>query len=275
MGFSDFINILRPLNCIMAAFGTFIGYCIASGYLVQFDFWIGIAMAVAFLVCAGGMVVNDFFDRAVDKKLHPEKPIPSGRIAAKTALLYAGFLFFSGNLLAFKFLPGISFAIALAFTALLILYSMFLSKAKFIGNFVVASGTAFTLIFGASLLGNYAIVAWLAFAALLANLARELIKDLQDMEADKGHKKSLPMLMSGTTVNAIIFIYYLGAIAAVYVPAFFLSFNGAGFVAIASIANLLFLYSFALALKKKFGKAQLFSKIAMLIALIGFLFGVV
>lgn len=273
MGFLDYFSILRPANCAMAAFGTFAGYCIATG-LVQFQLGIGIAMAVAFLVCAGGMAINDFFDAKVDKKLHPEKPIPSGRISARFAMLFSSALFLAGNLLAFYFLPRIAFAIAFVFTILLMLYSMFLSRAKYLGNIVVASGTAFTLVFGASLAGSYSIVAWLALAALLANLARELTKDLEDLKADKGHKKSLPMLVSNKTVNAAIFFCYLAAIAAVYVPVFLLSFSKIVFVAIASIASLLFLYSFVLAEKKKYRRAQFFSKTAMLIALIAFLLGV-
>lgn len=285
-------TILRPLNCLMAAFGTFIGYCISAGSLnapftglfaevcgftgecfyVLPAVWI--AMAVAFLVCGGGMAVNDYFDLAVDKKLHPKKPLPSGRVPPKAALYYATALFLGGNLIAFYCLPAAAFAIALAFTILLVLYSMLLSKAKYLGNWVVASGTAFTLVFGASLIGNYAVVAWLAVAALFANLARELIKDLEDIKADTGYKKSLPMLLGAKKVNAIIFLYYLAAIIAVYVPALLLGFSSIVFVSIVSIANILFLYSFALAEGKKFARAQFFSKIAMLIALAGFLFGV-
>ncbi|MDP2974417.1 MAG: UbiA family prenyltransferase, partial [Candidatus Diapherotrites archaeon] len=92
---TKFVSIIRPLNCLMAAFGAFIGYSIA-GSAIQFQKEIGIAMAAAFLVCAGGMVINDYFDRNVDKRLHPRKPLPSGAIKPKTALLYAIALFIAG-----------------------------------------------------------------------------------------------------------------------------------------------------------------------------------
>jgi len=270
----DVVKILRPVNCLMAALGTFIGYSIASG-LLECQPGIAIAMLVAFLVCGGGMVINDYFDLAIDKKQHPKKALASGRITPGTAMLYAAALFLAGNLLAFFFLPTITSTIAVAFTILLIAYSRFLGKAKYLGNWVVASGTAFTLIFGASLFGNYAIVAWLALAALFANLAREVIKDIEDLKTDKGFKKSLPMLLGKKKTIWFAFAYYLIAILAVYVPVFLYGFNRPAFTALVTIANIVFVASFRNARKGKFAKAQKLSKIGMLIALIGFLVGVI
>ena len=273
MALKQLVTIIRPLNCLMAAIGTFIGYSIGSG-LIQFQKGIGIAMLVAFLVCAGGMAINDYFDRKVDKKLHPKKPLPSGKISQKTAMIYANLLFLAGNLLAFYFLPGTAFLIAFAFTLLLIVYSRLLSRAKYLGNWVVASGTAFTLVFGASLVSSYSVIAFFAIAALFANLARELIKDLEDVEADKGFKKSLPMLLSEKRVSGIVLLYYLVAITAAFAPAVLFSFNKLPFIALVSIASLLFLYSSRQTLKREFGRAQKTSKAGMLLALIGFLAGV-
>lgn len=267
----DFVKMLRPLNCAMAAFGAFIGYSIAS-LAIRATSGVGCAMLVAFVICGAGMAINDYFDRNIDKK---NKAIPSGRISPREALVFSLLLFVAGNALAFAFLPAASVVIALAFTLLLIAYSAFLTRAKYIGNFVVASGTAFTLVFGASLLGNYAVVVPLALAALFANLARELIKDMEDLEADRGFKKSLPMLLSKGWVEAMVFICYLLAIALVYVPVVLLSFGKPLFVIIVSIANFVFLYSFGETLKHDYARAQLLAKGAMFIALLGFLLGVV
>ena len=272
MSAKDFVAMLRPLNCAMAAFGTFIGYSIASGFL-ELKLGIGMAMAVAFLVCAGGMVVNDYFDRNIDKKRHAEKSIPSGRVGPLTAMLYSCILFFSGNLVAFWFLPRTAFLIAFGFTVLLIAYSALLARAKYLGNFVVAAGTAFTLVFGASLVSNYAVVGVFALAALFANLARELIKDLEDVKSDKGSKKTLPMVLGEEKVKVLVFVYYLVAIVSVYIPKIFWGFGGMGFVAIVSLANAAFLLSFRKTIAGDFSKAQKVSKAAMFVALLGFLAG--
>ena len=274
MAVKDFVSILRPLNCAMAAFGTFIGYSVAV-QAIQFTPELGIAMIVAFLICGGGMVINDYFDRVTDRKLHPNKPIPSGRILPNTAMFYTASLFIAGIILAIVFLPTVSIIITVGFTILLIAYSAVLTKAKYLGNFIVASGTAFTLIFGASLAGNYFIIAPLAMAALFANLARELIKDLEDVETDKGNKITLPMILGKKKTESFIFLNYMIAIIAVYIPVVLLSFGKPMFVIVVSIANFMFLYSFGETLKKDYGRAQLLAKGAMFLALIGFLLGVV
>jgi len=268
----DFFLMLRPFNCAMAALGVFIGCSIASGTL-ELKLGLSVAMAVAFLVCAGGMAVNDYFDRVIDGKRHPEKAIPSGKVGKGVAMAYACALFLLGNILAFWFLPRTAFLIAFGFTVLLIVYSAVLSKAKYIGNFVVASGTAFTLVFGASLVSNYLVVGTLGLAAFFANLARELIKDLEDAEADEGCKKTLPMLWSRKSIEALVFCYYLAAIVLAYVPVALLSFGKPFFVGLVSLANFAFLYSFGLTLKGDFSRAQAVSKGAMLVALLGFLAG--
>jgi len=274
MGALDFVRIIRPLNCAMAAFGVFIGYSIAAGAIRMPDAAVFAAMAAAFLVCAGGIAINDYFDRNIDKKLHPKKPIPGGRIKPKAALAFSLALLVIANALAALFLPLVSIAIAAGFTLLYIAYSAVLTKAKYFGNIVVAAGTSFTLVFGASLLGEYKIIAVLAASAFFANMARELIKDIEDVEADRGSKVTLPMLLGWKKVEAIVFIYYLLAMLLVYVPVVALAFGKIAFVAVVSAANFIFLLSFGETAKKNFPRAQAMAKAAMLVALFGFLAGV-
>lgn len=264
---------LRPVNCAMAALGTFIGYSIATG-LIQAQLGIIVAMASAFLVCGGGMAINDYYDRAIDKKLHPEKPIPAGKVSPKAAMAYSALLFLAGNALAFHYLAATPFFIVFAFTLLLIAYSRFLSKAKYVGNIVVASGTAFTLVFGASLVGNYSAIAFFAASALFANIARELIKDLEDLKADAGFKKTLPMILNKKTIGLLVLACYLAAITTAFIPLAAFSFGGIFFTALVSAASIGFLYSYKLARERNYAKAQLVSKAAMIMALIGFLSGV-
>jgi geranylgeranylglycerol-phosphate geranylgeranyltransferase len=273
MNLKAFVELVRPINCLMAALGTFIGFAVASSAL-QLNFPIAIAMAVAFLICGAGMAVNDFFDFEIDKKLKPGKPIASGQVSTKAALVYTAILFLAGNALAFYFLPLVAFVITLIFTIVLVLYSWLLAKAKYVGNFVVASGTAFTLLFGASLVGNFGAVAFLAAAALSANIARELIKDLEDVKADKGFKVSLPMLVSKKTVKLFVLFYSLVAILLVYIPLWLGLFGNLYFAILVSIANIGFIVSYVMASRNEFAKAQAISKASMLIALIGFLVGV-
>src|SRR5262249_23144504 len=45
---------------------------------------LGVMLVAMSLFYVGGMYLNDYFDRAIDKRERPERPIPSGDIAAPT-----------------------------------------------------------------------------------------------------------------------------------------------------------------------------------------------
>lgn len=258
----------------MAAFATFIGYSI-SIRAIEVNFIVFIAMIVAFIVCGAGQAINDYFDKEIDKKLHPEKPIPSGNFKAKNALYYSIILFLAGNIFAFLFLNEIALYISAGFSILLIVYSAFLKKHKYFGNWVVAGGTAFTLIFGASMNGISNAVVLLSVSALLSNVCREITKDFEDLEADKGFKKSLPMIMRKEKIETAVFGMYS---IAMLLPYWLFSqgiYGNIYFIAIVSGANLLFLAAFNDLKNGNFSKSQNFAKKGMLIALIGFFAGII
>ena len=62
-----------------------VGAALAGVNLLHSPDWIAPAVCSSFLY-AGGMVLNDVFDADRDRKLHPERPIPSGRVSLETAL---------------------------------------------------------------------------------------------------------------------------------------------------------------------------------------------
>ncbi|MBN1941003.1 MAG: UbiA family prenyltransferase [Candidatus Diapherotrites archaeon] len=265
-------ELIRPLNCVMAAIGVFIGYSIAIGS-IGVTMQLGIAMLAAFLVCGAGQAINDFFDSEIDAKKNLGKPIHGKRISKKSALYYSLILFLIGNILAIA-LPLESLAIAVFFSIVLILYSAKMGKVKYIGNWIVALGTAFTLVFGASLTGNYGVIVWLAGAALLANVAREIIKDAHDLEADKGSKVSLPMILGRGSVKLVVFCVYIAAIALGFYAHYIIGFGGTAYLVLLTIASLIFILSWLKFAKTNYRHGQKLAKIGMLIALIAFIAGV-
>ncbi len=273
MTLKTYLEILRPANCVMAAFGVFIGYAIASGGLAV-NMQLVVAMAVVFTICGAGMAINDVFDALVDAKLKPQKPIPSKKITSRNALAYSLFLFQGANIVALLFLPVQSFIIALAFSILLIAYAAALPNFKYFGNWVVALGTAFTLVFGASLFGNYSTVFFFAGSALFANVAREIVKDIEDMKQDEGFKVSLPMIVGVRPAKYTALTSTALAIMFGFVP-FFNGFGGAIFAVFLSIAAIAFVYAALLSYKSKFARSQKIYKIAMFVALVSFLSGVI
>lgn len=267
-----FIQIIRPINSLMAAFGAFIGYSIAAG-TIELNFVVLFAMSAALLVSAGGMVINDYFDREVDETLRPERPIPSGKIHASTALMFAIFLFVLGTSFAALINPQ-TLAIAILFSILLIHYSASWRQYKYIGNWIVAAATGFTIIFGAAAFELTFTVLLFALVAMLANVSREIGKDFDDLKNDFGFKKTLPMILPEKIVVSIITLFLVIAIILVYVPFVFYSYGNLFSVAIVTFANVLFLFSLVMLYSKNYSRFSALTKAAMFASLIGFLAGV-
>ena len=85
-----FVELLKPITWFppMWAYGCGL---IASGQplLDRLSFaLVGIALAGP-LVCGTSQIVNDYFDRDVDAINEPHRAIPSGRVSARDALLFA------------------------------------------------------------------------------------------------------------------------------------------------------------------------------------------
>jgi 4-hydroxybenzoate polyprenyltransferase len=75
------------------------------------------------LLYAGGMFLNDYFDRAIDARERPERPIPVGAISA-TAVALIGFGLLSGGVLATALMGALPGVIALLLGALIVAYDL-------------------------------------------------------------------------------------------------------------------------------------------------------
>jgi len=93
-----------------------------------------LAMSMAYV---GGMFLNDAFDRKIDAKERPERPIPSGQIKA-AEVFSAGFTLLAGAII-FSFITALSWSgaygktvvAALALTAAIVLYDCWHKENKF------------------------------------------------------------------------------------------------------------------------------------------------
>ena len=270
-----FLELMRPGNCIIAAAATAIGFFLAAGIggALQAPIFLVGAMASAFLVCAGGQVINDVFDARIDKKVHPKKPIPSKRATTLEAVVFALGLFIVGVLIS-SFINLLALEIAAAFSILLILYSALLYKTKYIGNIIVALGTAFTFVFGASAAFGEVplLVAVLAGSAFFANMAREVTKDLSDLKKDKEFKRTLPMItLKGA--KGVVFLYYLCAVLLALWA--YVEFNlNFGYLAFVIISAFIFARAAGLVLSNKYEKSHKLSKKGMIASLVAYILAI-
>jgi geranylgeranylglycerol-phosphate geranylgeranyltransferase len=265
--FPAFIELMRVKNCLMALIAILIGFALSNGY----NYSIALTAALSgFLICAGGQAINDYFDYKIDAKTSKDKPIPSGRVTRKEALWFAIDLFIIGNFLAYSINP-LTMNIAMTFTFLLIIYPALLNKIKYLGNFIVAGGTAITFVFGSVATGGLSpLVLALAISAFFANIAREITKDIQDTKKDEGVKRTLPMVVGKTIAKLFVVAYYLLAILA-SIATYILFLLNAFYFVFVLLSSVVFIYSILLLYKNKSKESQSMSKIGMISSMIAFI----
>ncbi len=80
---SAYFELARWQNCLIAAAGVFVGAWWAGwGHSVPVTF----AALAAICFTVGANAMNDAFDRAIDQRAHPSRPLPSGRVDPVVAL---------------------------------------------------------------------------------------------------------------------------------------------------------------------------------------------
>lgn len=277
---NPYIEILRPGNAIMGAI-TIILVAIIDR---SFNLPIILAMLAVFFETAAGNVINDYFDYNIDLINKPERPIPSGRISLKTGRNYGYLLFILGTIcgLLISIISGnwIPFAIVLFADIVLYLYASTLKSTPLIGNLAVGFMTGFGFVFGGFAINNPTIILtslYLGFFAFVMTTARELVKDIEDIEGDKADgAKTLPILYGEKIPAALAFILII--IDCALCPLlYFNNIFGFYYLIIIAIAVLLFIYSAILIIKNQdrqtAAKVSKNLKIGMLIAFVAFVFG--
>jgi geranylgeranylglycerol-phosphate geranylgeranyltransferase len=201
----------RGGNALMAGLGAVAGGVVSAAPVP----WL--RLAFAFLACAFvaafGNTLNDLADLELDRVAHPERPLPSRRATPKQAqnVLVA---FGSAGLVFAVLAGGYPLALYAAATmALLHQYETRLKAKGVVGNLVVALLVAATFPFGA-LAAAAPVESWLpvvtlAGLALLVNLGRELLKGIEDADADRGHRRTValtagPRLAAGAALFAVL-----------------------------------------------------------------------
>ncbi len=191
--------------------------------------------AVAFscvLVAAAGNIINDYYDRDIDKINKPDKVYIGKYFSGKTALL----LYFLCNILAVVLAVYVDYVQYSAYTTpfvlicigLLWLYSRYFKKTYLVGNLMIAFLTMGPLLLLTILEvqdwgygEQFPVLQLFLFFSFWTTLIREILKDCEDREGDASAKaKTLP-LVSGLpktkNVLSILITFIVGVCLALLV----------------------------------------------------------
>ncbi len=213
------IRIIRPANATISGATAILAYFIATGTLIPEVLF---AAAAALLLTAAGNTINDACDAVIDAINRPDRPIPSGELSEKTAYLYAALLFMLG-LSAALFTNPICLAIAIINSILLILYARILKGTVLFGNISVAYLSGSIFLFGGALAGVDGLIITLPLAGitLFGTLAREILKDAEDVDGDAaGGTTTLPMAIGISRSGTIAFGSAIIAVIISFIPFF-------------------------------------------------------
>lgn len=269
---SGVLGLFRLGNCAMGALGALLAaiVCVGIDGLEEFAVDVLVSMAIVVLFTAGGNSLNDYFDRETDKVAHPRRPIPSGKVKPSTALALSVALFAAAQLLS---LFVNLWSVAIVATSILVMlgYERLLKAEGFAGNLAISWLTGALFLFGGAAVDSLDLAWILAALAFLATLGREIVKDVQDIEGDRGSRRTLPMRIGSKRAGVVGSVAFLAAVALSPVP-YLLELLGWEYLPVVAVADAIFIYC-ALIHFKNPEKGQKVAKLAMFVALLAFLVG--
>ena len=227
MQWRDILEISRFPNLILAALTVPLGAHIAIDGLWSYEFGIDVALAMLSVMSfmGAGNILNDISDSAIDKEAHPDRVIPSERMTIKEAKLLSRIF----ALLSMSFLIGIyvrnsywPLAAIWLIAALLMLtydHGPQTKKNGLIGNISISMMVGAVILFGAASVRSMdsQLIWYAAGVATSANLAREIIKDCEDMESD-ADRNTLPMRIGLAKSRNISYVIVCFSLVLLYLP---------------------------------------------------------
>ena len=220
---------MRPVNCTMMGFAVFVGALLAAPQLLQNN-WLNIVYGffTGFLLCAAAMTINDYYDREIDAVNEPLRPIPSGLISAKGALVFVGFLTAVGLVFAYfssaSFSSVLCLAVAAASWVITVVYVTVGKRSGLPGNFLVSTCVAIPFVYGSIAVTNGVQLNVLLFAlmAFLSNTGREITKGIVDVKGDSAEGVKTLAVRYGEKKAAIAAaVFYVSAVALTPIPLLF------------------------------------------------------
>ena len=286
-------ELFRSGNSVTGIFGVVLGSILASRGLPTGDFAI-----ITVLHCLSVMTfmfswnaLNDYMDIEIDRINRPDRPLPSGEISevaarrgiVSAAVLSASFLIFaayvshSGEVGLDGWLPSL----AIWMIALLLLFNYesssklsFRMKDKGLpGNLAISMSVGLVIIFGAASVSDPMNQrAWSVFiVGFLYNLSREIVKDIEDMDGDRG-RETYAMRVGeerASTLAALVLIAALAAMLAPFSPILHVFTDWHVAFVIPSVITLMMVKPKLLA--SEYSNAQKLIKTSMQLCLIAFL----
>ena len=188
------------------------------------DFNFGLLVLATLCIAAAGNIINDIYDLETDQINKPDRVIIDKHISEKTAfnwyviltIIAVGIGFYLANQV-----QKTGFAVIfIGISALLYMYATHLKQAILIGNLVIAGLVSMVILVVGLFdllpvitaenqllqLGFFKILMDYAIFALMINLCREILKDIEDIDGDHAlEMRTLPIVIGRLRATKVVF----------------------------------------------------------------------
>jgi len=279
-----YLRLMRPINCLMMGIAVIVGAALASPHNLSVS-WRNLiyGFITGFALTAGSMAINDYYDREIDAVNEPNRPIPSGLIKPKEALVLASVLTAIGFVAGFLTNTASALCFLTAMTSWMVsaAYATAGKRTGLLGNFLVSACVAIPFIYGNLAVTNTIELNVLIFAPMvfLSNTGREITKGIVDVQGDRMRNvRTLAVLYGEKTAAVAATFFYLSAVLLSPLP-WFLNFVSAWFLPLIAITDFGLVAS-SVSLLKNYSRenARQVKKMVLLwfiIGLLAFILGVI
>ena len=182
------------------------------------------------LIMCNSMIINDIFDINIDKINNSKRPLITGEVKYREAVILSIILFILTKYLSVLYLPNNLCNIIDIATLFTIIYTPILKKIVFLKNISCAIVVSFAIFFSGlsanslnyiQMNKNYNILLFLTKFIFLGSLYNELLLDIHDYEGDKKNKiNTIPVLFGKDNTfkiaNVILKINIVQSVYSIY-----------------------------------------------------------
>lgn len=275
-----FIKLVRFPNLVIIAIAQYLTaiYIIGKNndpfaYLLDYKL-LFLCVSTGF-IAAAGYIINDYYDVKIDYINKPHRVIVGTVLKRRMVMVYHTLLNVAGISIGLFLSLKIGAVHALS-AFLLWLYSNYLKRQAFFGNFIIALLTAVSILVvdllyleGNTVIYNYALFAF------LVTLIREIIKDMEDLKGDASFGcRTIPIIWGIRKTKWFIYsIIMIFAAVIFYASIDINSRTLTYFFLLMGIPSLIFIYRLIKAdTTKDFNYLSNFCKFLMLLGIISMMF---
>lgn len=277
------VSLVRPQNVLIAILGILAGGVGAFGRDAN---WGGLALAMlsASFGVAAGNALNDALDVNVDRRVHPDRPLPRGVMVPREAVAYSGIGFFIALTAAFLTNPLV-LLLAISLLGNVLLYELAFKRRGLVGHFLVSYNVGSLFLVGALAAGSSPLMwtldqyGWITdslrivvpltmgLLALLLNMAREIYKAVEDAWGDSAERRTFAVVQGPERARKLAAAIVWTVVPLSLVP-YLVGVFGQPYLWFLGPVLALFLY---IPFEPQVGRAQRLCKLAMLVGFIPFL----